>query len=238
MGNLDAARKYFDQALALAREITYVGGQPYPMSGLGDVLLARGDLAGARTQYEQALALCEEIKDEDFASQIHNALAFLALVEGRFADGEALARQAAAAFEKTNSSASGAAAHAMLARNLLGEGKLAEAGSAATQSITLSRQTAGETPRFEATLADSRVKAKLGKNTEARQELETMQASAHKFGYRIYEYEARLAIGEIELWTGSPAARAHLNSVEADARSQGALLVGNQARALRQEKQK
>ena len=238
MGNLDDARKYFEQALALARKITYVGGQPYPMSGLGDVLVARGDLAGARKQYEQALALSEEIKDEDFASQIRDALAFLALAQGRFTDGESLARQAAAAFEKTNSAASGAAAHAMLARNLLSQGKVEEAGTAATQAVTLSRQAAGESARFEAVLADSRVKAKAGKGAEARQELESIQASARKFGYRIYELEARLALAEIELLAGSSTARAHLNGLEADARAQGALLVANQARALQQEKQK
>ena len=206
------------------------------MSGLGDVLLARGDLAGARKQYEQALALCEEIKDEDFASQIRNALAFLALVEGRFSDGEALARQAAAAFEKTNSAASGAAANAMLARNFLGQGNFTKAGAAAAQAEKLSQQAAGQTARFEAVLADSRVKAKSGKVVEARQELETMLASAHKFGYRIYEYEARLALGEIELWSGNPAAHADLTNVGADARAQGSLLVANQARALEQRR--
>src|SRR6267143_134258 len=178
MGNPDAAKKYFDQALSLAQEITYRGGQPYPMSGLGDVLVVRGDLAGARKQYEQALAICKEIKDEDFAAQIRTALAFVALQERRFSDGEALARQSAAVFDKTNSSSSSAWAHALLARNLLSAGKLAEARGAAAEAVTHSRQAAGEMPRFEATLADSRVQAKSGKPAEARQQLESMLSTA------------------------------------------------------------
>ena len=236
MGNPDAAKKYFDQALALAQEITYRGGQPYPMSGLGDVLVVGGDLAGARKRYEQALAVCEEIKDEDFAAQIHTALAFVALQERRFSDGEALARQSAAVFDRTNSTASSAWAHALLARNLLGAGNLAEARRAATEAVTRSRQAAGETPRFEATLADSRVQAKSGKPAEARQQLESMLSTTHKQGYRLYELEARLALGEIGLWSSSATARSYLATLEKDARNQGAIFVANQAAALRQSK--
>src|SRR5882762_1778700 len=236
MGNPDAARKYFDQALSLAQEITYRGGQPYPMSGLGDVLMVRGDLAGARKQYEQALAVCEEIKDEDFAAQIRTALAFVALQDRRFSDGEALARQSAAVFDKTNSTASSAWAHALLARNLLSAGNLAEARHAAAEAITHSRQAAGETPRFEATLADSRVQAKSGKAAEARQQLESMVSTTHKHGYRLYELQARLALGEIGLWSGSATARSNLATLEKDARNQGAIFIANQADALRQSK--
>ncbi len=236
MGNLDEAKKSFEQALAIAQEITYRGGQPYPMSGLGDVLLARGDLVAARKQYEQALALCEEIKDEDFASQIGSALSFVALTEGRFSDGEALARKSAAAFEKTNATASGAWAYAVLSQNLLGAGNLNDARVAATKAITLSGQAAGQTPRFEATLADARVQAKSGKAAAARQQLEVMLASTRKFGYRIYELRTRLALAEVELWSGAASARAHLGALETDARSQGVLLVANQAKVLRQTK--
>jgi eukaryotic-like serine/threonine-protein kinase len=234
MGNLAEANKNYEQALAMAREISYRAGQPYPMAGRGDVLLARGDLVGARKQYEEALAICAEIKDEDFSAQIRTTLAFVDLIEGKFSDGAAMAGQTAAAFDKTNATASSAFAHAILARNLLGEGHLNEAQAAASQAVALSRQAAGVTPRFEAALADSRVKAKSGKSAEARQQLEAMVSSAHKFGYRIHELRARLALGEIELWSGSPSARAHLTALETDAKTQGALLVANQAHALLQ----
>jgi serine/threonine protein kinase/tetratricopeptide (TPR) repeat protein len=236
MGNLDEAKKNFDRALAIAREITYRGGQPYAISGIGDVLFARGDLVGARKRYVEALAICEETKDEDFIAQIHTTLAVLALQEGKFSEGEVLARQSAAEFDKTNSPATSAWAHAALARNLLGEGNLTDARAAAAQAVTLSRQAAGVTPRFEAALADSRVQARSGKINEARQELESTLSSAHRFGYRLYELEMRLALGEIESRAGSSSARARLAALEADAKAQGAMLVAGQARALRVEK--
>jgi serine/threonine protein kinase/tetratricopeptide (TPR) repeat protein len=236
MGNLGEAQKNYERGLAIAQEISYRGGQPYPISGLGDVLLARGDVAGATKRYDEALKICEEIKDEDFTAQIHTTLAFIALQEKRFSDGEALARQSAAAFDKANSAASSAWAHSVLALNLLGNNKLTEARSAASQAIGLSQQAAGQTPRYEAILADAEILAKSGMRIEARHQLEAMLASAHKFGYRLYELRARFALGEIELESGSASARGHLSRLEADAKAQGALLVANQAHALMQAK--
>ena len=232
MGNLGEARKYFDQSLALTREINYRRGEPYPIAGIGDAMVAQGDLASARKQYEQALPLCKEMNDDDFTAQLNASLAGIALAEKRYADGKALAQLAIAGYEKANSAGNGAWSWSILARNLLGAGKLAEAQSAVAKADALARKSTSQTPRYEVALADARVKAKSGQVVDARRELETALASARKFGYRLYELQARLAIGEIELWSASSSARVDLSLVEKDARAQGALLVANQAQAL------
>ena len=232
IGNLAEARKYYDQALALTREIDYRRGEPYPLSGVGDVLFSQGDLAGARKQYEQALALCKEMNDEDFTAQLNVSLAAIDLAEKKYADGESLARLAIAGYEKANSAGGGVWSEAVLARNLLGAGNLKDAQSAVEKAVNLSRQTTLQTPHYEVTLADARVKAKTGKTTEALQSLNATLASAQKFGYHLYEYEARLAMAEIEAGSGSASASAHLASLEKDARTYGAGLVADQAKAL------
>jgi tetratricopeptide (TPR) repeat protein len=216
----------------MARAIAYRRGEPYPVSGLGDVHLARGELAEAQKQYDEALALCKEMDDQDFSAQLNVAQASIALFEKRYSDGETLARQGAAAYEKTNSSGNSIWAEAVLARNLLGEGKLSEAQAEVSRAATLARQSSLQTPQYELTLADARIKAKSGKTSEALQALETMLRSARKFGYRLYEYQARLAIGEIELGSGAAAGRIHLTSLQKDARDNGAWLVANEAQAL------
>jgi tetratricopeptide (TPR) repeat protein len=235
MGNLDEAKKYYQQALTMTREITFRRGEPYPLAGLGDALFAQGDLAGAQKQYEQALALAKEMKDEDFTAQINVSMAAVALAEKRCADGEALARRAVAGYEKSNSAGNGAWSLAILARNLLGEGNLKDAQTAAAKAVSLAGPNTGQTPAYEAVLADAVVKAKLGKPTQALKELQATLASAHKFGYRIYEFQARLAMGEIGLGLRSPSAHADLTALERDARAQGALLVADQAHALLSE---
>jgi serine/threonine protein kinase/tetratricopeptide (TPR) repeat protein len=232
IGNLDEAQKYFDQSLSMTREIAYRRGEPYPLSGLGDVHLARGELAEAQKQYDAAMAVCKDIDDQDFAAQLNVAQAAIALFEKRYPDGENLARQAATFYEKTNSTGSAAWAEAFLARNLLAQGKLNEAQAAASKAAVLSHQSTLQTPRYEVTLADARIKAKSGKKAEALQEAQAMLNSARKFGYRLYEYQARLAIGEIELGAGSTAASTHLAALQNDARKTGALLIANQAQAL------
>lgn len=237
MGNLDEAKQYFEQALALHRALAYRRGEPYPLTGLGDTLYAQGDLAGARKQYEQALALCKEMNNEDFAAQIETSIALIDLSEKKYSDGEALARRSVATFEKAKSPGSVALSQAVLARILLGSGKVTEAQTAAGKAITLSRQTPGMPLRFEAMLADARVKARLGKEVEARQKGESVLASARKFGYRTYEFGARLVLAEIELRSRSASAAAHLSSLEMDARSRGLLLIANQAKELTQTSQ-
>jgi serine/threonine protein kinase/tetratricopeptide (TPR) repeat protein len=232
MGRLDDAEKNYEQALALIQQINYRTAEPYSIAGTGDVLVFRGDLAGAEKKYEQALAMCEENKDENQAALTRASMAFVALAEKRFSDGEKLARNALAVFEKANSTGANAFAHAMLARNLLGEGNLADARQAAQQAMTLGQQVPENDPRYEAILADARVKAKSGQAPEARRELESMIASTRKYGYRLSEYNARFALAEIEMASSSATARTHLASLENDARLTGALLVANQAKAL------
>lgn len=232
MGDLEDAKKYFEQSLTMTREIAFRRGEPYPMSGLGDVDLARGELVEAKKQYDQALALCKEMDDRNFMAQISVAEATIALFEKRYADGEGLARQAATAYEKTHSAGDGAWAEAVLARNLLAEGKLSEAQAAVSKAAALAKQSTSQTPRYEVTLAESRLKAKSAKAAEGLQALAATASSAHKFGYRLYEYQARLAMGEIELGSGLATADAHLATLEKEAREHGAVLVANQAQAL------
>ena len=70
------------------------------------------------------------------------------------------------------------------------------------------------------TLADAARKAKAGKTAEGRcRALNATISSASKFGYHLYEYQARLAIGEIEMGRNSTSARARLTALETDARA-------------------
>ena len=78
-------------------------------------------------------------------------------------------------------------------------------------------------------LADARVKAKSRNEVGARKELDAMLASGRKYGYLSYEFQARLALGEIELSSGSPSAKRRLRSLENEAREKGMLLIADEA---------
>jgi len=236
IGDPENARKDYERALSVMLEISYGTGVPYPTAGLGDALLMEGDIAGARKRYEEALKLSQETHQDDYSAQIQTSLAVVALEEKRFTDCDTLARGSMAIFDKDNAPDNGAWARAVLARSLLAEGKVAEAEDAAVQAGALSQRTPSQPQRFEATLADARAKAKAGKVFEANKELEVMLSSTHKSGYRSFEYQARLAMAEIELQSHSALARSHLVALEEDARTHGLLRVANHAQALSQSK--
>ncbi|HTW57834.1 MAG TPA: protein kinase [Terriglobales bacterium] len=231
MGEHDEARKYYEQAIALMEQISFKRGEPAPYGGIGDTYFYQGDFVNGRKGYEHAADLAKELDDEDYGAQVAVALAALDLADKKYSEGEALAAQSAARFEKYNSASNGAWANAILARNLLGEGKLQEAQTAAAKAMKLAQQSPGRAAGFEAAFADMRVKARSGKTAEARKEAEAARDSARKYGYRLYEYQARLALCEIESWSGSASAAADLSLLEKDARAQGALLIANQAHA-------
>ncbi len=236
MGKFDEAKSYFQQGLALLKQTGYRDGELYSVFGLGDVALNQGDLEGARRQYDQTLAMAKDLNEEDISAAMHASIAAVDLFEKRYEEGQALARDAAVAFGKSGSIDNQAATQSLLARILLAQGKLAEAHSAVDEARVLARKVAAPATGFEVTLASSRIKARSGDWKQGRPELEQMIVSTKKFGHRTYEYEARLALAEIDLWSRSPDARMHLQALEKDARTAGFLLVANQAQALLQEK--
>lgn len=237
LGNLGEAKKYFDQALSLATQGSYRMAEPHPMTGLGNIMREQGDLIGARKQYGQALALAENEKLQDFARTIRLSMALVALDEEKFSEGQALARQVVGSLDKTGGdSETSGAAWAILSRNLAGEGNLTEARAAADQALANSRQATGRASHFEPNLADALVKAKTGKVAESRQELESTLSETQKYGYRLYEYEFRLALCEIEMPSDAATPRADLARLETDARSLGFLLIAAKAHSLAQYK--
>jgi hypothetical protein len=58
-------------------------------------------------------------------------------------------------------------------------------------------------------------------------------AEAAAYGYVGYQLEARLALAEVEMIAGTPAARAHLEALEKDARSTGFGLIARKAASAR-----
>jgi tetratricopeptide (TPR) repeat protein len=74
LGRSEAARTYYEQALAIAREIGdrhSEGGSLMDLASLAD---AQGRLEAARTYYEQALAIFEAIGAEEEARSVREYL--------------------------------------------------------------------------------------------------------------------------------------------------------------------
>ena len=236
-GDLSGAKRMYEQSLAISREIDNKGLAAQALHNLGTVLSAQGNLAEARKSHEEALAIRNQIGEKTQAAESRLRLAALSLEEEHPAEAEVLAHEAAEEFGKNKLNGDEANAHAVLARSFLAQGKLAAAERSVALATTLAA-TAQERDIFlSVAICAARVRAASGKRTEAVNNLEAIIPEAAKLGFVEDEFEARLAIGEIEIESGRAAAgRARLAALERDAAARGFLLIARKAAAARQRK--
>jgi hypothetical protein len=79
-------------------------------------------------------------------------------------------------------------------------------------------------------ISAAKVRAANGAYAEAVKNLEAAIVDATKLGYIGYQFDARLALGELEIKSGnSAAARASLSALEKEARDKGYLSIARQA---------
>ena len=228
-GELQSAKQAQEEALAQREKIGYKNGVGFGLHSLGAVLAAEGDLTGAREKYEQALALRRELGQRGNAAATSVELAALLIEDGKPANAEAAAAQAIEEFLKEKQPEDEAGAQAILARALLANNKLAQARSAIVRARAIMPPSAAYPTRFEVSIAAARVQAASGQSREAKQALENVVNVARQHGYRAFEFQARLALGEIELQSETAVGRARLEQLQTDAELKSFHLIARRA---------
>jgi len=238
-GDLARARVKFEEALAINQQIgtpREVAGNLY---GIGRVLLAQGDLAGARKKEEECLAITQRIGERLEVPEVRLVLAWLSIEEGDPGQAERTALDIAQDFEKQNDIDRGALARSALAHALLAQGRVTEARQAVDRAAALSAKSEAPRVRLLVAITVARVRAAaggVGAAARALNNLEAARAEAKKAGLVGLEFEARLAIGEIELQSGRSAAGGRrLEELQREAGSRGFGLVARKAAAAAAE---
>ena len=204
------------------------------MYGLAGVSLLKGDLAEARKQCLDALKLREEIGEKASAAESQVALAELEMEEGQPREAETSARRAIEEFRTEKLADDEFVAQAVLVRALLAQDRIAEAEKETDRLASPVARSQNAEARLKFKIAAARARAALQRD-DARKELEEVLAEATQLGLNQYQFEARLAIGEIEVKSGKMIeGRAHLGALEKDATAKGFLLVARKARAAQQ----
>lgn len=234
-GDLAGARKNYAHSLEQSREIGNKSTMAYALYGLGEISLSEGDVAGARENHEKALALRNELGEKGSTADSRFALSRVCIEEGHPAQAEALARQAAEEFHRENEPDEEVLSDAALVRSLLVQGKRAEALKALEPATRLTAASQNRAVRLEAAIIAARARAASGKAwdiTQAVRSLKATLAEATKLGFVGYQLEARLALGEIEMKSGSLAAgRARLEALEKEVTAKGFGLIARKAAA-------
>jgi serine/threonine protein kinase/tetratricopeptide (TPR) repeat protein len=228
-GDLPEAKKMFEQALEIKRNLHNRHSEAYTLSALGDLLLYQGDIASARKAHEDALAIRTQLGERGTAAQDSLALARLTLEDGHPEEALAAARQAAVDFHSQNQADYEAAAHTLIARCLLQSGKLAEAKAEIQQAQKMVKPD-DHVARLPVAIASARIATVSGDQATARKILDEALSEATKANLLYFQYDARLALGELEIKSGKvAAAHRRLTTLEKEAEGRGFLLIAHRS---------
>jgi serine/threonine protein kinase/tetratricopeptide (TPR) repeat protein len=228
-GDLPEAKKMFEQALEIKRNLHNRHSEAYTLSALGDLLLYQGDIAAARKAHEDALAIRTQLGERGTAAQDSLALARLTLEEGHPEEALAAARQAAVDFHSQNQADYEAAAHTLIARCLLQSGKLAEAKAEIQQAQKMVKPD-DHVARLPVAITSARIATMSGDQATARKILDEALSEATKANLLYFQYDARLALGELEIKSGNvAAAHRRLTTLEKEAEGRGFLLIAHRS---------
>jgi hypothetical protein len=123
-------------------------------------------------------------------------------------------------------------AHTLPARALLMEGKLKEAATEIDQARALWEKSRDFQQHFDIGIVSARILARSHDPADAEKQLNLLLDEATRTGLVSYQFEVRLAIGEIEMQSGKTSSgMTHLKSLERDASAKGFLLIANKAKA-------
>lgn len=234
-GNLGLAEKTYGESLELFRETGNKSDSTDVLLGLGDLLEVKGELAKARQEYTDALAVRKEMGERAGTAESEIRLAEISIEEGRAVYAEASLREALNVFREQTLSDDELAAHILLAKGFLSQGKTVEAQKEIDVATRLGAKSENRGARLSLAVISARVQAASAKPTElaeAARRLDAAQAEARKYGFLGYQFEARLALGEIEMKSGHGASgRAQLTALRSDAQARGYGLIGRKAAA-------
>ncbi len=229
-GDLKAAEKNINESVALAAETGTKDLTGTSLLSLGQVQRDEGDLDAARKSLEQSLAVRKEIGEKVEMAETEAMLAVLALDEKDAARASALASKAVEEAHRGKASDLEAGALAVLAEADLVLSKLDAARDAIAKAKALTGKSEERHAITAVEIAAARVMASSGKRDEALKSLQDILSEMTRLGLVELQFDARLAIGEIEMKAGETAeARAGLAALEKDATEKGYLLYARKA---------
>lgn len=229
-GELKRALKSCQDSLQLPKEIDDKRDQARSYSNLGDVLLAQGDVVGAKQNYQQTLQIQQSLGQKGDAAYSQISLAMISLEENKPEEAKKLAQDAATEFAVGKDMGGEAQARETLAFALLDSSDVPGARTEIDHASSLAAQANDPNLKLMVAIGKARIDAASGKNEDALKVLASAQKEAHTSGLVAIEFEARLAIGQIEMKAGKSASgRTTLQTLARESRAKGFNLIAAKA---------
>jgi|SRR5579859_301461 len=233
LGDHESAKRASQESLDLCRQLGDREKTAIALASLGDIVRAEGNLEQARKYDSEAVSILDEIGDKQSSARFQLQLAELSIDEHETAEAASIANRAVEEFKRESAPRDEALANAVLARALLAQVNLASAKLAIERATTLSERYHDRPVELFVALTAARVRAATGSDQdqkEASNRLQQVIADSARRGFVQYAFEARLALGEIELHSGNRASgRRHLESLMKEASDKNFELYAREA---------
>ena len=229
-GDFNEANTGIQEAIAAAKQLEALYGQAEALQISGDISLAQDDLSAADHAYSESLDIQTKSDDKGGIANSRLSLAGLELERGQPGKAETLSQQAADEFAAEGNVNLEASARTVLVKALLAANKVQQAQDELEKVKKL--QISESYIKLEARIIEGQVLARGSNPSLALPVLRETVREAGKIGPKC-ELEARLAMGEAQLLSGSATqGKSTLRSVQKDASAKGFMLIARKAGAM------
>jgi DNA-binding winged helix-turn-helix (wHTH) protein/tetratricopeptide (TPR) repeat protein len=233
LGDHENAKKSCEESIEISRRIGDREKAAIGMACLGSAYRAEANFAQARQHESEAIAIFDEIGDRQSSSRFQLELAELSIDEHNCAEAAAIANRVIEEFSRENALRDESLAHAVLSQAMLAQGKIQDARKAIDQSSALSEKYHDRLVELFTAITAARVRAAssdAADRAKAADRLQQVLTESDRTGLLNYAFEARLALGELDMNNGNRAAgRGRLESLRKDANDRGFGLIAQQA---------
>ena len=232
LGELTKAQEAGQQSLALTRKRGDKSAIGRGLFTLGNIAKLEGKLDDAHRTFSQALPLVREAGNFGMTTLVEQGLAEMADHEDQREDAKRQINELLSSLHDHKDPSDEISADSLLATIAVEEGDTAAASRAIAAARSLLHQSNGWEERFVFAIANARVLAAAGRFAEARESLKPVIVETTQHGNLRYQFEARLALCEVEAKTDRSSARVHAKALEQEARSKGFGLIARKALAV------
>ncbi len=229
MGDLAGAKKNFLEHLRIAGGMADAKQRGYALFGLGEVLMLEGDLNGSLAKHSEALKLRTDSNEQGLAAESRAAIGETLIELGNGSEAAVQLGGAITEFHHEKEDDEEAEAQTLLARAYLLDHKNREALKILNAVTPRIAKIEDISLRLATTITAGMDRARLGDRAAATSLLQSAQAEAAKSGYRAHQFDAQLALADIDEDKSSRAARLH--SIQEEAKAAGFGLIAWKAAA-------
>jgi eukaryotic-like serine/threonine-protein kinase len=233
LGQLTKGEKMYTEATAILQEVRDMGGLGLSLMNLGHILWSEGDVSGAENKYKQALAILEKFGEVADRATVRADLALVALRRGESQRAEGLIDAARAEAATSHDLIAELHVASVRAKILLKRKAISKAQAQVQEARSLVDRVPDDGERIYFSINAAQVGAAFGNAADvahAKQTLASLSTQARDAKQMENQFEALLALGEIQLTSKETVAgRATLNRLRHDAEAMGFRLVARDA---------